>query len=58
LLEASDKDGRQFGVDGLASAAANTSPGKRFEQIESALARHLDGSIAADDVSLMVIDCP
>jgi PAS domain S-box-containing protein len=58
LLEASDKNGRQFGVDGLASAAANTSPGNRFQQIESALARHLDGSIAADDVSLMVIDCP
>ena len=58
LLEATDKEGRQFGADGLAAAAANTSPGMRFGQIEAALDRHLDNGVAADDVSLMVIDCP
>ncbi|HEX6736089.1 MAG TPA: SpoIIE family protein phosphatase [Azonexus sp.] len=58
LLEASDRTGRQFGVDGLAGAAANTPPATRFQQIDAALARHLDGAIAADDISLMVIDCP
>jgi two-component system, HptB-dependent secretion and biofilm response regulator len=58
LLEASDASGRQFGVDGLAQAAANTSPEKRFQQIENTLARHLDGRLASDDISLMMIDCP
>jgi len=58
LLEAANKDGAQFGVEGLAAAAANTSPSNRFQQIDAALVRHLDGSVATDDVSLMVIDCP
>lgn len=58
LLEATDKEGKQFGAAGLATAAANTSPAIRFSQIEAALDRHLDGGLAADDVSLMVIDCP
>ena len=58
LLEATDKEGKQFGAAGLATAAANTSPAIRFSRIEAALDRHLDGGLAADDVSLMVIDCP
>jgi len=58
LLEAANKDGAQFGVDGLTAAAANTSPANRFQQIDAALLRHLDGCVASDDVSLMVIDCP
>lgn len=58
LLEATDASGRQFGLEGLAQAAANTSPEKRFQQIENTLARHLDGCLASDDISLMVIDCP
>lgn len=58
LLEASNKAGEQFGADGLANAAANTSPPTRFQKIEAALARHLDGSVASDDISLMIIDCP
>jgi PAS domain S-box-containing protein len=58
LLEAANKDGAQFGVMGLAAAAANTSPANRFQQIDAALVQHLDGSVATDDVSLMVIDCP
>jgi two-component system, HptB-dependent secretion and biofilm response regulator len=58
LLEATDASGRQFGLDGIAQAAANTSPEKRFQQIENTLAQHLNGSLASDDISLMVIDCP
>lgn len=58
LLEAANKDGAQFGIDGLTAAAANTSPANRFQQIDAALVRHLDGGVASDDVSLMVIDCP
>lgn len=58
LIEANNKAGAQFGVAGLLAAAANTSPASRFEQIEQALAKHLDETLAADDISLMVIDCP
>ncbi|KAB2920949.1 MAG: SpoIIE family protein phosphatase [Dechloromonas sp.] len=58
LLEASDLDGSQFGIKGLAAAAANVSPDARFEHIEKALAQHLNGGIAGDDISLMLIDCP
>ena len=58
LLEATNKEGAQFGAEGLAAAAANTSPITRFSHIESALARHLEGGVAGDDVSLMIIDCP
>ena len=58
LLEATNKDGAQFGAEGLAAAAANTSPDMRFKKIETALAHHLEESMATDDISLMIIDCP
>jgi len=58
LLEATNKDGAQFGTEALAAAAANTSPNARFHAIDAALSRHLAGNLASDDVSLMVIDCP
>ncbi len=58
LIEATNIDGAEFGEAGLIAAAANTSPEHRFSQIDSALAKHLENCVAADDVSLMVIDCP
>ena len=58
LLEASDTEGNQFGMSGLTEATANSSPATRFSQIEAALAHHLKDSLALDDVSLMIIDCP
>lgn len=58
LIEANDCNNRQFGLAGLLAAAANTAPASRFQQIEQALAGHLEGTVAADDISLMVIDCP
>lgn len=58
LLEATNPEGIQFGVDGLFAATANTSPSDRFEKIEAALARHQDSAVASDDISLMLIDCP
>jgi len=57
LLEATDKGGEQFGTNRLIAAAANTSPAERFGRIEAALSSHLDGNIASDDISLMLIDC-
>jgi len=58
LLEATNEQEAQFGVDGLLAATANTSPDTRFARIEAALAGHLQDRLAADDVSLMLIDCP
>jgi len=58
LLEATDTKGAQFGVEGLMTATANSSPENRFIKIESALEKHLMNTVATDDVSLMIIDCP
>jgi len=57
LLEANNPQGVQFGVDGLISATANTSPTDRFAKIEAALAAHQEKRVASDDISLMLIDC-
>lgn len=58
LLEAENPQGEAFGATRLALAVANTAPGHRFDAIQEALAKHLGQSVAADDVSIMVIDCP
>ncbi|HSG22730.1 MAG TPA: SpoIIE family protein phosphatase [Azonexus sp.] len=58
LLEATNTEGSQFGVEGLMAAAANSSADNRFARIEAALEKHLMNTVATDDVSLMIIDCP
>lgn len=58
LLEATSPENVQFGVGGLIASAADSSPSDRFEKIEMALLKHQNGSVASDDVSLMLIDCP
>ncbi len=58
LLEATDTKGTQFGVEGLMAATANSSPENRFIKIEAALEKHLMNTVATDDISLMIIDCP
>jgi len=58
LLEATDTNGFQFGIEGLRAAAANSSPENRFIKIEAALEKHLMNTVATDDISLMIIDCP
>ena len=57
LIEANDIHGVQFGLSGLIEAA-KSGPADRFARIEEALARHLQGCVANDDVSMMLIDCP
>ncbi len=58
LLESTNLDGQEFGVEGLLAAAANTAPTERFSRIDAAVANHLEGTVASDDISLMLIDCP
>jgi len=58
LLEAADSEGRQFGSEGVLTALRSHPRERRFDQLEAALAAHLGEATAADDVSLMLIDCP
>lgn len=58
LLEAADREGRQFGSEGVLAALRGLPGESRFARLEEALAAHLGESPAADDVSLMLIDCP
>ena len=58
LLEAANAEGVQFGSAGVLAAIADTLPVNRFAALEDALAAHLGEIPAADDVSLMIIDCP
>lgn len=58
LLEAANAEGEQLGPAGVLAAIADTLPENRFGALEEALARHLGSIPAADDVSLMIIDCP
>lgn len=57
LLEATNIEGVQFGIERLMEAIKNTSPARRFEHIESTLTNHLKHTVAIDDISLMLIDC-
>ncbi|MBS1198360.1 MAG: hypothetical protein H6R18_2145 [Proteobacteria bacterium] len=58
LLDAEGSDGARFESTGLQAAIANTDCKGRFDAILGALGRHLDGQRAADDVSIMLVDCP
>ncbi|OQA34395.1 MAG: Transcriptional regulatory protein AfsQ1 [Betaproteobacteria bacterium ADurb.Bin341] len=58
LLDAENPGGQPFTPSGLKAAVAQTHPESRFDAILGALARHLDGQAAEDDVSIMLIDCP
>lgn len=58
LLEAQNGDGEAFGVCGLMAAISNAPPIGRLNAIRTGLTNHLDQIVAADDISIMLIDCP
>lgn len=58
LIEASNREALAFGVDALLVALAEAPRHLRHEAVRSALARHLNGQAAHDDVSLLLVDCP
>lgn len=58
LLEAENAEGEPFGAARLAVAVAAAPPEHRVDAIQAALKQHLGLSAAADDVSIMLIDCP
>jgi PAS domain S-box-containing protein len=57
LLEAASRDDQQFGEAGLLSAMRGIPANERHDNVRHALAEHLDGIAAHDDVSLLLIDC-
>jgi DNA-binding response OmpR family regulator/anti-sigma regulatory factor (Ser/Thr protein kinase) len=57
LLEARGPRGRRFGERGLADALRGLPRSQRRDEVTTALAAHLDGHAAADDMSLVLIDC-
>lgn len=57
LLAAADPAGNSFGHQRLADCVVGTPASQRFDGIVSSLKAHLAGGAAADDISLMLVDC-
>jgi hypothetical protein len=57
LLAARDPAGNSFGHQRLADCVVGNAAGRRFDSIVSSLQAHLAGGVAADDISLMLVDC-
>lgn len=57
LLEAASPQGRRFGEQGLIDALAGLPRSQRRAEVMAALAAHLHGCAAVDDMSLVLIDC-
>lgn len=58
LLEAENGAREPFGKERLAAALADTSPTDRFDAVEAALSAYLGQALAADDIAIMLVDCP
>jgi CheY-like chemotaxis protein len=56
LIEAQNARGEAFGSQRLEDALRSSAPAERHDSVRRALAMHLDGAPAHDDVSLMVMD--
>ena len=56
LAEARNLRGEPFGAARLETVLHDNAPARRHDAVREALGMHLDGALAHDDVSLMVID--
>lgn len=56
LIEAQNAQGEAFGNQRLEDVLRSSAPSERHDSVRRALAMHLDGASAHDDVSLMVMD--
>ena len=56
LVEAQALHGDAFGQQRFEQALQESAPARRHDAVRAALAMHLDGALAHDDVSLMEID--
>lgn len=57
LIEAQDRDERQFGLGNVFAALASAPPDRRVDALREALTRHVGEGTPHDDVSLLIIDC-
>lgn len=58
LVEAENANGQQFGMEGLSAALSDTARDTRFRTVIERLRGHIGSNRnAADDVSIMLIDC-
>jgi CheY-like chemotaxis protein len=56
LVEAEDLNGKPFGLDMLRRILASGTGGNRFDAVTLALARHMGGRTAHDDISLVTVN--
>lgn len=57
LTEAENGEGQQFGLAGLEAALCEAPHSARVKGLRQALTRHLGRQAAADDVSVLILDC-
>lgn len=58
IEEATNAAGEAFGAVRLAEALAHAGGGSLIDSLQTALNDHLNGQVAHDDMSVLVIDCP
>ncbi|MDX9705999.1 MAG: SpoIIE family protein phosphatase [Azospira sp.] len=58
LIDAESPDGKPFGRKQLLTTLVGTEPSARRDAVQAALAAHLSRAPAADDISLLLLDCP
>lgn len=56
LIEAANAAGTHFAHDGLVRTLAHTPPAARRDALVNALKTHLDGALAQDDISFLLLD--
>ena len=57
LAEAENAEGSVFGEERLARLLTDTPPAARMQRVKEALADHLAGASAHDDISLVLVSC-
>ena len=57
LTEARNPAGEAFGMERLVAILSRSPPGQRLDAVRDAVREHQGGLAAADDISIMIIDC-
>jgi len=57
LSEALNVVGEPFGIERLSDVLSNAPPPQRLQAVRSAVVEHQAGVAAADDISILLIDC-
>ena len=57
LIKALNRQGEMFGIHRLAAALAHADADQRLPAVIEAVSNHLDGQMAQDDISVLLINC-